>query len=68
MNKHLQQKQIFDTFFSDEELPIVSVDEPCLDPDCIDEEQIYEILDDNGYQDICMDELELEDYDDFMQL
>ena len=68
MNKHLQQKQIFDTFFSDEDLPIVSVDEPCLDPDCIDEEQIYEILDDNGYQDICMDELELEDYDDFMQL
>ena len=68
MNKHLQQKQIFDTFFSDEELPIVSGDEPCLDPDCIDEEQIYEILDDNGYQDISMDELELEDYDDFMQL
>jgi hypothetical protein len=68
VNKHLQQKQIFDTFFSDEELPIVSVDEPCLDPDCIDEEQIYEILDDNGYQDISMDELELEDYDDFMQL
>ena len=68
MNNHLQQKQIFDTFFSDEELPIVSVDEPCLDPDCIDEEQIYEILDDNGYQDISMDELELEDYDDFMQL
>jgi hypothetical protein len=68
MNKHLQQKQIFDTFFSDEDLPIVSVDEPCMDPDCVDEEQIYEILDDSGYQDISMDELELEDYDDFMQL
>jgi hypothetical protein len=68
MNKHLQQKQIFDTFFSEEDLPIVSVDEPCMDPDCVDEEQIYEILDDSGYQDISMDELELEDYDDFMQL
>jgi len=68
MNKHLQQKQIFDTFFSDEDLPIVSVDEPCMDPDCVDEEQIYEILDDSGYQDISMDELELDDYDDFMQL
>ena len=68
MNKHLQQKQIFDTFFSEEDLPIVSVDEPCMDPDCVDEEQIYEILDDSGYQDISMDELELDDYDDFMQL
>jgi hypothetical protein len=68
MNKHLQQKQIFDTFFSDEELPIVSIDEPCLDPECMDEEQIYEIIDNTGYEDISMDELELDDYDDFMQL
>lgn len=68
MNKHLQQKQIFDTFLSDEDLPIISGDEPCLDPECVDEEQIYEIIDHNGYEDINMNELELDDYDDFMQL
>lgn len=68
MNKHLQQKQIFDSFFSDEDLPMLSVDEPCLDPECIDNEQIYEIIDNNGYEDISMNELELDDYDDFMQL
>lgn len=68
MNKHLQQKQIFDSFFSDEDLPIMPDEEPCLDPDCIDEEQIYEIIDNNGYGEISMNELELEDYDDFMQL
>lgn len=68
MNKHLQQKQIFDSFFNDEDLPYVSGDEPCLDPDCVDEEKIYEIIEDNGYNEISMDELELDDYEDFMQL
>lgn len=68
MNKHLQQKQIFDSFFSDEELPITSEEDPCIDPECVDEEQIYEIIDHNGYSDISMDELELDDYDDFMEL
>ena len=68
MNKHLQQKQIFDSFFSDEDLPILSGDEPCLDPDCMDDEQIYDIIEDNGYEDINMNVLELDDYDDFMQL
>jgi hypothetical protein len=68
MNKHLQQKQIFDTFLSDEDLPILSGDEPCLDPECVDEEQIYEIIDHNSYEDVTMNELELDDYDDFMQL
>jgi hypothetical protein len=68
MNKHLQQKQIFDSFFNDEDIPMQSVDEPCMDPDCIDNEQIYEIIDHNGYGEISMNELELDDYDDFMQL
>ncbi len=68
MNKHLQQKQIFDSFFSDEDLSIMSEEDPCLDPDCIDEEQIYEIIDNNSYGEISMNELELDDYDDFMQL
>jgi hypothetical protein len=68
MNKHLQQKQIFDSFFNDEDLPELSVDEPCMDPECVDNEQIYEIIDHNGYGDISMNELELDDYDDFIQL
>jgi hypothetical protein len=68
MNKHLQQKQIFDTFLNDEDLPIISGDEPCLDPECVDEEQIYEIIDHSDYEDVNMNELELDDYDDFMQL
>ena len=68
MNKHLQQKQIFDSFFGDEDLPIMSEEDPCLDPDCMDDEEIYEIIDNNSYGEISMDELELDDYDDFMQL
>lgn len=68
MNKHLQQKQIFDSFFSDEDLPLFSDEEPCLDPECVDNEQIYEIIDNNGYEGITMNELELDDYDDFMEL
>jgi len=68
MNKHLQQKQIYDSFFSDEELPMVLEEDPCMDLEYLDEEQIYEIIDNNGYGDISMDELELDDYDDFMQL
>jgi len=68
MNKHLQQKQIFDSFFNDEDLPVLSVEEPCMDPECVDNEQIYEIIDHNGYGEISMNELELDDYDDFIQL
>lgn len=68
MNKHLQQKQIFDSFFSEEDLPILSEEDPCLDPECMDEEQIYEIIDNTSYSEISMNELELDDYNDFMQL
>ena len=68
MNKHLQKQQIFDSFFSDEDLPIPSGDEPCLDPECMDDEEIYEIIDHNGYDEINMNELELDEYDDFMEL
>jgi hypothetical protein len=68
MNKHLQRKQIFDSFFSEDDLPILSEEDPCLDPECMDDEQIYEIIDNNGYTEINMNELELDDYDDFMQL
>lgn len=67
MSKYLQQKQIFDSFFSDEDLPILSEEEPCIDPECMDEEKIYDIIENNGYGEISMNELELDDYDDFMQ-
>jgi hypothetical protein len=68
MNKHLQQKQIFDLFFNEEDLPEISGEEPCLDPDCMNDEQIYDIIDHKGYGEINMNELELDDYDDFIQL
>ena len=68
MNKHLQQKQIFDSFFSEEDLPILSEEDPCLDPECMDDEQIYEIIDNTSYSEISMNELELDEYNDFMQL
>jgi len=68
MNKHLQQKQIFDSFFSDDDLPILSEEDPCLDPECMDDEQIYEIIDNTSYSEISMNELELDEYNDFMQL
>jgi hypothetical protein len=67
VSKYLQQKQIFDSFFSDEDLPILSEEEPCIDPECMDEEKIYDIIENNGYGEISMNELELDDYDDFMQ-
>ena len=68
MNKHLQQKQIFDSFFNDEDLPIMSEEDPCLDPDLVDDEQIYQNIDNISYGELTLDELELDDYDDFMQL
>lgn len=68
MNKHLQQKQIFDSFFSDDDLPILSEEDPYLDPEYMDDEQIYEIIDNTSYSEISMNELELDDYNDFMQL
>jgi hypothetical protein len=68
MNKHLQQKQIFDLFFNEEDLPEISGEEPCPDPDHMNDEQIYDIIDHKGYGEINMNELELDDYDDFIQL
>ena len=67
MNKHLQQKQIFDSFFNEEDIPELSGDEPCLDPEWLDEEQIYERIEDREIENLNMNELELDDYDDFMQ-
>ena len=68
MNKHLQQKQIFDSFFSDEDLPILSEEDSCFDLEYMDDEQIYEIIDNTSYPEISMNELELDVYNDFMQL
>jgi hypothetical protein len=68
MNKHLQQKQIFDSFFNDEDLTELSENDPCFDPESVDEEQIYERIEDNGYENLNMNELMLDDYDDFIQL
>lgn len=68
MNKHLQQKQIYDSFYNEENYSYLSGDEPCLDPDCLEEEEIYDHIGEDNYPDYTMDELELDEYDDFMEL
>jgi len=68
MNKHLQQRQFFDSFYNEENYPHLSGDEPCLDPDCMDEEQIYNNIVDEDFSDYNMNELELDEYEDFMLL
>ena len=68
MNKHLQQKQIFDSFYNEENYTHLSGDEPCLDPDCMNEEQIYDNIVDDEFSDYNLNELEIEDFDSFMQL
>jgi hypothetical protein len=46
----------------------LSEEDPCLDLEYMDDEQIYEIIDNTSYPEISMNELELDDYNDFMQL
>lgn len=67
MNKHLQKQQLFDSFYNEENYTHLSGDEPCFDPDCIDEENIYDMIGDETIEEIDMDELDLND-DEFMYL
>jgi len=67
MSKNLLNKQIQDSFYGEEYYPAFVGDEPCLDPDCVDDEVIYDMIEDDD-SDINMNELELDDYDDYMEL
>lgn len=65
MNKHLQQKQIYDSFF-DENYDQLRGDEPFFDPDAVDEKKIYDmIIEDEEIEDL--NELDLDD-DEIMYL
>jgi hypothetical protein len=68
MSKHLQRKQMEEIFSNEEDLLMLPDENLLPDPDGIDEEEIYEIIDHNSYGEINMNELELDDYDDLMQL
>jgi len=67
MNKHLQNKQIYDSIFNEEEYSQFWGDEPCVDPDCIEDQKIYDMIKEEEFDDeVNMDELELDDYNEFM--
>lgn len=69
MNKHLQDKQIYDSIFNEEEYFNFLGDEPCVDPDCIEDQKIYDMIREEEFPgDDEMDELELDDYNEFMIL
>jgi len=43
MNKHLQLKQLYDSFF-DENYDQLQGDEPLFDPEVVDEQKIYDSI------------------------
>ena len=61
MKKHLQDQQVYDSFYSVEYFANLSGDPPNADPDYIDEEEIYDMIDDTEFEDLDMDELDLND-------
>ncbi len=64
MKKHLQNQQLYDSLFSDEYFANLSGDPPNVDPDYVDDEEIYDLIDDSDVTDLDMDELDLDDYDE----
>ena len=65
MNKHLQQKQIYDSFL-DEDYDQLIGDEPIYDPEAMDDKKIYDmIIEDEEIEDF--NKLDLED-DEIMYL
>ena len=48
MNKHLQQKQLYDSFF-DENYDQLQGDEPLFDPEVVDEQKIYDSINEDEF-------------------
>ena len=48
MNKHLQQKQLYDSFF-DENYDQLRGDEPLFDPEAVDEQKIYDSINEDEF-------------------
>ena len=64
MNKHLQQKQLYDSFF-DENYDQLQGDEPLFDPEVVDEQKIYDSI----YEDEIvgnLDELNLDEDEEIL--
>jgi hypothetical protein len=64
MKKHLQNHQVYDSFYNEEYFADLSGDPPNIDPDYIDEEEIYDMIDDTEFEDMDFDELGLDDYEE----
>lgn len=64
MNKHLQQKQLYDSFF-EENYDQLKGDEPLFDTEVIDDQKIYDsIIEDEFIENL--GELDFDDEDEFM--
>ena len=48
MNKHLQLKQLYDSFF-DENYDQLQGDEPLFDPEVVDEQKIYDSINEDEF-------------------
>jgi len=64
MNKHLQQKQLYDSFF-DENYDQLQGDEPLYDPEVVDEQKIYDSINENEFVGN-LDELNLDEDEEIL--
>jgi hypothetical protein len=64
MNKHLQQKQLYDSFF-DENYDQLQGDEPLYDPEVVDEQKIYDSINEDEFVGN-LDELNLDEDEEIL--
>jgi len=64
MNKHLQQKQLYDSFF-DENYDQLQGDEPLFDPEVVDEQKIYDSINEDEFVGN-LDELNLDEDEEIL--
>ena len=64
MNKHLQQKQLYDSFF-EENYDQLHGDEPLFDPEAVDEQKIYDSINEDVFVED-LDELNLDEDEEIL--
>jgi len=64
MNKHLQQNQLYDSFF-DENYDQLQGDEPLYDPEVVDEQKIYDSINEDEFVGN-LDELNLDEDEEIL--
>jgi len=64
MNKHLQLKQLYDSFF-DENYDQLQGDEPLFDPEVVDEQKIYDSINEDEFVGN-LDELNLDEDEEIL--